>query len=261
MERHEAIVLNERTFRASDRVVTVLSPTAGKRELLARGTRKIVSKLGPSLQPFSRVRVAFIPGRRFTHLIGVETIDPFVNLRHHLAGFAQAGFVVDVAGALAVAHQDDARLYRLVVRELQRIDRIKKDVIDRASVLALSLFALRAIAVAGWHPDLRRCSVCRLALDGGAVVFFAHPFGFGHRRCAGETKAVAVQAATRRFLLGRFRRRVIPAIVTSRVAGEVGRIAAAALEGVLERPLRSRDFFRLIARGSAPGRAAAKPLY
>lgn len=261
MERHEAIIVQERPYRASDRVVTVLSPTAGKRELLVRGARKIVSKLGPSLQPFSRVRVAFVPGRRWAHLIGVETIDPYLNLRQRLASIAQAGLVVDVAGALSVAHADDARLYRLVLRELQRIERSRGDTIDRAVVLALSLFALRAIAIAGWHPDLRRCSVCHRSLDGGSIVFVSHPFGFAHQRCVRAAGAISVQLATRRFLLGRFRRRIIPAVVSSRIAGEVGRIAAVALDSVLERPLRSRDFIRFIARGRAPGRALSKSLY
>ncbi|MBI3115030.1 MAG: DNA repair protein RecO [Candidatus Kerfeldbacteria bacterium] len=259
MERREAILLRLRPVRDVDQLVVALSPAVGKLEFLARGTRKIESKLNPSLQLFARVMLDSVPGRRAHHLTGVEVLDPFPRLRTRLTGLAQAGFVAEVAEALSASNQAEPRLFRLVRRELLRIERARDDRLGPADVLSLSLFALRALAVTGWRPRFGQCSVCHRPLGAVAAVFAAHPYGFAHGSCArnrslrsgsGQADAdpIPLHRATRKFLYERLSQTTQPAVVPRGVAQEVDRVALTALEAVLDRALKSRRFLRMFTK-------------
>lgn len=250
MDRTEAVVLSVRPFRERDRMLTILTPSSGRRELLMRGGRKIASKLSPHTQPYTLVQVEMIHGRRFVHLTGAEVQSAFPHLHGRLSGLAQAGFVTEVATALASENEAAIRLYRLVGRELRRIERGTL-ALRPADALALSLFALRALAIAGWKLPFGRCVVCERSLGTVPAVFLPHPYGFAHARCRTGEGAVALHRTTRKFLYERLSRTTQPAVVPRGVAREVSAVAARALEAVLERPLASWRFLRSVA-GSVP---------
>lgn len=249
MERHEAIVLRRRNVREADRLVTLLSPTAGKRDVLVRGARKQLSKLSASLEPFSHVQVELVLGRRATHAIGVAVLDPFRRLRTSLPALAQAWYAVEVADALTRNDQADARLFRLLRTELARVDRAAtRGSVAAVDSLALALFTLRAIALAGWRPDLAHCSVCHRTLGNSPAVFAAHPFGLAHPQCLRSASAPPVSPVTRRYLQRRLTTVSRGVVVPRAVFREVGQVALAAVETVIDRRLSSRRLLRLLIR-------------
>ncbi len=251
MERHEAVILRSRPYREHDRLLTLLSPTAGKRDVLARGSRKIVSKLAASLEPFGRVRVELVAGRSLAHCIGVEVLTPYARLRRSLPGLGQAGFVVAVADALTRSGDAEVRLYQLVVHELERIDRTPGTALRPRDSFALALFALRAVALAGWQPNLDACSVCHRPLGPEPAFFAAHPFGLTHRRCRSDAR-LAVHPVTRRYLTARLARfSAVRAVVPRTVVREVGQLSLAALTAVAEQPVGARDFLRALGVGAS----------
>jgi DNA repair protein RecO (recombination protein O) len=59
----QAIVLSRTDFGEADRILTLLTPDYGKLRLMARGVRKVKSKLAGGIELFSVSHVTFIQGR------------------------------------------------------------------------------------------------------------------------------------------------------------------------------------------------------
>lgn len=57
------IVLNRLNFAEADRIIVLLTPDHGKIRVLARGVRKIKSKLAGGIELFSQSNITFIKGR------------------------------------------------------------------------------------------------------------------------------------------------------------------------------------------------------
>ena len=57
------IVLTRTNFGEAARILTVLTPDYGKRHLMAKGVRKVKSKLAGGIELFSVSNITFIPGR------------------------------------------------------------------------------------------------------------------------------------------------------------------------------------------------------
>lgn len=60
----EGIVLSRTNFGEADRIITMLTPDQGKVRLMAKGVRKIKSKLAGGIELFSVSNISFIPGKR-----------------------------------------------------------------------------------------------------------------------------------------------------------------------------------------------------
>ncbi|QQS19345.1 DNA repair protein RecO [Candidatus Saccharibacteria bacterium] len=61
--RTTAIVLTRVNYGEADRIITVLTPDSGKLSLIAKGVRKVRSKLAGGIELFSTSEITYIPGR------------------------------------------------------------------------------------------------------------------------------------------------------------------------------------------------------
>lgn len=59
----QAIILNRTEYGEADRILTVLTPDTGKLSLIAKGVRRIKSKLAGGIELFSISDISFIRGR------------------------------------------------------------------------------------------------------------------------------------------------------------------------------------------------------
>ena len=59
-----AVVLKRFNFGEADRIITVITPDQGKLRLMAKGVRKIKSKLAGGIELFSISSITFIPGKK-----------------------------------------------------------------------------------------------------------------------------------------------------------------------------------------------------
>ncbi len=59
----KGIILSRTDFGEADRILTVLTPDQGKLRLIAKGVRKVKSKLAGGIELFSVSQISFIPGR------------------------------------------------------------------------------------------------------------------------------------------------------------------------------------------------------
>ena len=77
----QGLILKHKDYREADRLITIYSREYGKITALARGTRKISSKLAGSLEPFTLADFMIARGRNFDTIASLEVIKNFRLLK------------------------------------------------------------------------------------------------------------------------------------------------------------------------------------
>lgn len=155
--RDDAVVLRLHKLGEADRIVTLLTKRHGKVRAVAKGVRKIGSRFGARLEPFSHADVQLYIGRSLDVISQVETITPFgKQIMADYPRYTAASAVVETAERLVDSEREPAlRLYLLTVGALRTL---ASD--EHNASLVLDAYLLRAMAVAGWEPALTECAVC-----------------------------------------------------------------------------------------------------
>jgi DNA repair protein RecO (recombination protein O) len=119
----KAIVLNRQPFRENDSRVILYSRDRGKLELIARGTKKINSKLAGHLEPLSLSSIMVVRGRQFDYIGGAAAINCFIDLKSDLAKLAAAGQAVKATSELIKTGIDDNYIYLLLLDFLEILNK------------------------------------------------------------------------------------------------------------------------------------------
>lgn len=156
----EAIVLRHRRLGDADRIVTLLTPTRGKRDAVARGALRPRSKLAGHLEPMSRVDVLLAHGRSLDIVTQAQMLDGFPAIHSDLDRLSVAMYVLDVTDRLTIdrgdgdEHHDAQPLYDLLHATLVRIAR--GDGLHFVS----RTFEMHLLEIAGFRPEWRQCVAC-----------------------------------------------------------------------------------------------------
>ncbi len=79
--RTHAIILNRTDYGEADRIISFLTPTHGKVKAIAKGVRKLKSKLAGGIELFSVSDISFIPGRReISTVVSTRLIKYYDNI-------------------------------------------------------------------------------------------------------------------------------------------------------------------------------------
>jgi DNA repair protein RecO (recombination protein O) len=179
----EAIVLSRLDYAEADRILVVFTPYRGKLDVIAKGARKALSRLGPHLDFFARVNLNLTRGRDLDVVTGVETLDPYVRLRQNLDAYGHACYFVELIKGLTQPRQEHREVYDLLSRSLVLLDDgVEPWVIARHFELAL-LHAL------GYRPELFHCVNCKEVIAAERNSFSSEHGGLLCPRCRNEDPA------------------------------------------------------------------------
>ncbi|PID31003.1 DNA repair protein RecO [Candidatus Saccharibacteria bacterium] len=107
-KRTTAIVLTRVNYGEADRIITVLTPDVGKLSLMAKGVRKVKSKLAGGIELFSTSEITYLPGRG-----SVSTLVSSRLVRHY------EGIVRDINRTM-LGYELIALLHRVTEDALER---------------------------------------------------------------------------------------------------------------------------------------------
>jgi DNA repair protein RecO (recombination protein O) len=158
----EGIVLRRRPFGEADRLVTVLSRDRGKLTVVAKGARKVRSRLGGRLEPPCRFRALVAEGRTLDVISQVELLDAYRALRGGLVPMGLTNIVLEMADRALAERQPHADVYALLAQTLALLDAGLED-------LAVVWFAARLLVLTGHRPSVDRCLVCGRRIRGPAA--------------------------------------------------------------------------------------------
>jgi DNA repair protein RecO len=144
------IVLSRTNFGEADRILTVLTPDQGKLRLMARGVRKVKSKLAGGIELFSVSHITFIRGRsEIGTLISSRLIKHYGQIVKSLERTTTAYELIKTLNR-ATEDEPEPAYFELLTSCFEALD-------DSAINLALInlWFAMQLLRLAGHTPNLK----------------------------------------------------------------------------------------------------------
>ncbi len=248
----EGIVLRSMDLGEADRVLTVLTPRLGKLRVIGKGIRRTRSRLGGGLEPFSDVHLVLAVGRTFDVVTQVSLEDPHLGLRNNLHSTAAAWYVVELADRFCEGAADSHGAFVLLAQALAALD-APVDAVSREVVARW--FELHLLDASGFRPQLSRCLECGAQIEPSGNSYSPVAGGVLCPSCdSGVLGARSISADALKVLRHLQRSELVAVLRLSlpvRVQREVERLLHATVSAVLERELRSRDFFEEVAARDA----------
>lgn len=162
-----AIVLRYANYRDNDRMLTLLSPTRGRVEALARGCRRPRSPLLNASELFALGDYAFFErGGRLT-VTGASLIETFYPLREDFDRLSCGVYLLNLAEAVCQPGQPAQELFMLLLHTLSRLT-----FSDQEWKPLLAGFLLHFSACLGEKPRLNHCVRCMRRLNEDEATFF-----------------------------------------------------------------------------------------
>jgi DNA repair protein RecO (recombination protein O) len=239
----EAFALRTYSLAEADKICVFLTRDHGKIRGVAHGARKIRSRFGSSLEPFTQVSLTYFQ-KESRELVSISNCE---ILRSH---FASASRDVETASAFSYMaeilteflpdNEPNEKLYRLVAAVLEGIEQRH----DLARLLRY--FETWALRLAGYFPDTFHCSACgeKIAQDDSAFLTME---GAPRCRACSEGRGTEVSRAMRSTINQVFRAHPTD-FACARISADhlvqLGEINYQIIRHALERDLRSRALLR-----------------
>jgi len=155
----KAIILNRQPFREDDSKMTVYSFDKGKLELVARGTKKIKSKLAGHLEPINLSDLMVVRGKRLDYAGSAVSENCYANIKSDLEKLVFAGKAISVFNNLVKLGERDQVVFKLLQEILDILN--SKQKLNVGYELLINFFVLRLMSQLGHKPELYNCVVCR----------------------------------------------------------------------------------------------------
>jgi DNA repair protein RecO (recombination protein O) len=157
----EAIVLRTYKLAEADKIVVFLSQNSGVMRGVARGARRLKSKFGAALEPFTLVSLSYFE-KEGQELVSIRQAD---ILRSHFGLSANTEIVValEYIGGLVLEftppHEPNEKIFRMIRACLEAIADTPENLRHLTRYCEVWLLKL-----AGFLPDLRACVNCKKPL-------------------------------------------------------------------------------------------------
>ena len=167
-----AFILNRQPYRENDSLVTVYTADAGKLSLIARGTKKLRSKLAGHLEPITLADIMIIRGKSRDYIGSALTRVSYQGIREDLNKLYYAGQALSLFSRLVKENQADERLFFLLSRWLEALDESPQaEFRKQDGELLLSFFVLRLASELGYKPEIHSCLSCAKTIEPGRNYF------------------------------------------------------------------------------------------
>jgi len=153
----EAIVLRSIRYGEADRVLHLYTPERGRVGAVAKGVRRVKSRMGGRLEPLSRVRLVLHQGRgELCTISQADTVQAHAGLRERRGSLERATQACEAVLRLLDSTEPNLPAYNLLCHELALLDS-SAAASRRAQALA---FRLKLLLAAGFAPELASCASC-----------------------------------------------------------------------------------------------------
>ena len=153
----EAVVLRSIRYGEADRVLHLYTDDHGRVGAVAKGVRRVKSRLGGRLEPLSRVQLVLHQGRgELCTISQADTVHAHAALREHRESLERATQACEAVLRLLDSNEPNLPAYNLLCNELALLDADPARAC-RAQALA---FRLKLLLAAGFAPELASCASC-----------------------------------------------------------------------------------------------------
>jgi DNA repair protein RecO (recombination protein O) len=157
----EGLILRSYGLSEADKIVVLFTREEGLVRGVAKGARRLKSRFGSSLEPFTIVHIEFFrkEERELVTIQRMDLIKSYFDIASDPDFLQKFAYLADVLMAFTPPHDVDETLYRMVKTCL---DTAAQN-LDRLAEVAL-YFELWLLRLGGYLPDWNKCDVCERVL-------------------------------------------------------------------------------------------------
>jgi DNA repair protein RecO (recombination protein O) len=157
----QAIVLQTYKLADADKIVLCMTEKAGLVRGVARGARRLKSKFGASLEPFTLIHLTFFEKetRELVTIKGAEIVKSYFDASKSPEAFEGLVYILELVKEFAPPHHADERLFKMLRACVDYLARSPEE--SRAVSTYTELWTLK---LTGFLPDFKSCGVCGTAL-------------------------------------------------------------------------------------------------
>jgi DNA repair protein RecO (recombination protein O) len=157
----EAIVLRTYKLAEADKITVFLSQHSGVMRGVARGARRLKSKFGASLEPFTLVSLSYYEkeGQELVAIRDAEILRSYFELSKNTEIVVALEYIGGLILEFAPPHEPNEKVFRMLRACLDAVastPEALRQIIRYCEVWLLKL--------SGFLPDLRSCVTCKKAL-------------------------------------------------------------------------------------------------
>ncbi len=190
----EALVLKSYNLAEADKIVVFLTRGEGVVRGVAKGAKRLKSKFGSSLEPFSVVKLEYF-FKESSELVAIQKVE---LTRSSFASASEPEFlqVFSYLSELLILfsppHDPNETLYRMVKA---CIESAVNDADGLASIAVY--FEIWLLRLAGFLPDWSSCERCSRAFDQVEETYLSHDLNLTCDSCRAAANRIVVDAENR----------------------------------------------------------------
>jgi len=153
----ESLVLRTYNFGEGDKIVVWLTRAEGVVRGVAKGCRKLKSKYGASLEPFTLAKITYHhkENQELVSLRQAEILRSHFDLLGQAEVLTGLAYVGDLVIEFSAPNQPNEHLFRMVTACLDAISHKPSDL-----QIILRYFEVWLLKLEGYLPDIRQCGDC-----------------------------------------------------------------------------------------------------
>jgi len=122
MIKTEGIILKKAGLNEVDQLLIVYTKEFGKVNILAKGVRKLESKLRYSIEPISYVQLILVEGKTFPILKDAVLKNQFLKIKKNLKPLKIIKQIADFIDEAIAGEEKDEEIWKLILTTFKSID-------------------------------------------------------------------------------------------------------------------------------------------
>lgn len=147
MIKTEAIILKKSDLGETDRLLCIYSKELGKVNILAKGVKKLGSKLRYHIEPISYSQLILVEGKNFLILKDALLIDEFLKIKKDLERLKIAKEIAEMIDQAIAGEEKDENIWELILTTFKELN------VGRATSYLVKDFQKNLIKLLGYDPE------------------------------------------------------------------------------------------------------------
>lgn len=146
------VVLKKTDYKDYDIKFVIYTLGHGKITALAKGAKKITSKLNSHLEFFLVSQIMVAQGASVNRLAGAQMIEKFKNINQDTAKTIMALYFLEVVNLLVKYDYEDDTVFEIIIKFISSLDRVKT---KQADLLCLNQHLFELLDYLGYRPEIK----------------------------------------------------------------------------------------------------------
>jgi len=177
----EALVLRTYNLGEADKIVVCLTQSAGLIRGVAKGCRKLRSRFGAALEPFTLAKINYYQkeNQELVSISQAEIVKSHFDLSGNAETLTGLAYMGDLVVEFSPPYQRNEHLFRMVKACLAAICESQSDL-----QIILRYFEVWLLKLEGYLSDVRQCGECHHTFDENTPAFLNADLMFRCKLCS-----------------------------------------------------------------------------